>query len=202
MKNFLHKTRYKLRFYKNPAKKKLDIQLARSLSKKSSINKGVEFLIDTLSKYRKFKSNEKALFVGCRNPYEINYFKKHHQAQAIGIDLFSESKLIRIMDMHNLKFADNTFDLIFASHSLEHSYNPQRVVNEFIRVMEKNALCVIEVPVSYQIQGSDLIDFKNSKKVLKLFSKVKTKIIFEKITKKKENNTETDILSIIIKVEK
>jgi len=205
MENLVHKIKHYLKFHNNPTRNQLYIQLKRTLIKKKCVDKKrVEYLIDVLGKYKKFKSGEKTLFVGCRNPYEISYFKKYHQVQAIGIDLFSESKLIKIMDMHHLKFKDNSFDLIFASHSLEHSHNPQQAVNEFIRILKNNAWLVIEVPVNYQTQESDLVDFKNAKNILKLFSKTKADIIWQRLARKgdKFNHSGTDVLSLIIKLKK
>jgi len=205
MKNIVHKLKHYLKFHNDPAKEKLDVQLKRTLIKKKSVDKKrVEFLIDLLGKYKKFKSGERALFVGCRNPYEISYFKKFNQAKSIGIDLFSESKLIKVMDMHQLEFKDNSFDLIFASHSLEHSHHPQQAVNELIRVLKNNAWLVIEVPVNYETQESDLTDFKNTKTILKLFSKTKATVIWQRLARKgdKLNHSGTDVLSLIIKLNK
>lgn len=204
MKNLLHKIKHKIRFINSPAKEQLDVQLKRTLQKKKEVNKRVELLIDKLGEFRHFGPHEKVLFVGCRNPHEILYFKQYHQAGTGGIDLYSESNLIEIMDMHKLSFPDNTFDLVFSSHSLEHSYDPQKAVNEFIRVMKDEAFFVVEVPVNYRVTSADLIDFKDKTAILKLFSGIDTEVIWDRYTKKGEagNYSGTDVVSLILKVKK
>ncbi len=63
------------------------------------------------------------------------------------------------MDMHQMTFPDNRFDLIYCAHSLEHAYDVQKVVTEIRRVSRSGAIVVIEVPVHYETRGADLIDF-------------------------------------------
>lgn len=204
MHNFIHKFYLFLKFSKSPYKKYFDVQIQRTLNNKNRTQKRVEKLIDQLGKLNIFSSREKALFVGCRNIHEILYFKRKNTAKATGIDLFSESKLIKVMDMHDLKFADNTFDLIFSSHSLEHSYDPQKAINEFVRVAKKESWFVIEIPINYKVQGADLVDFKNEKEILKLFSVKKIELKYKKTLKKNnpQNCSGTDTLSLIFKINK
>jgi ubiquinone/menaquinone biosynthesis C-methylase UbiE len=73
----------------------------------------------------------------------------------MGIDL-SEEKLQRAVakgcsvvkaDMHNLSFIpDNEFDVLISSHSLEHTYNPSLVLNEFNRILKSDGLLFIVLP--------------------------------------------------------
>ena len=60
-----------------------------------------------------------------------------------------------------MKFPDESFDIIYSCHSLEHSFVPQQVINEIIRVSKKNAMIAIEVPVAYKTGGADLIEFND-----------------------------------------
>jgi SAM-dependent methyltransferase len=87
----------------------------------------------------------------------------------VGIDLFTESPDIFVMDMHNMTFPNNHFDIVYSSHSLEHSYNLHQVVQEIIRVAKDKAMVAIEVPVQYQTRGADLIDFRNLQNLLDVF---------------------------------
>lgn len=204
MYNWWHLLKLKTKYLFAPVKNDLLIQLERTLLRKNQSSKRVELLIDELTKVRHFKVGERALFVGCRNPHEIMYFKGFHDADAVGIDLYSEHSFIKIMDMHELSFQDDTFDLVFSSHSLEHSYNPQEAVNEFIRVMKDGGFFVVEVPVNYKVGKADRIDFKESSQIIKLLSNVKSEIIFNRYVKKgeEENFSGTDVVSLIIKVKK
>lgn len=59
------------------------------------------------------------------------------------IDLFSNSPWIDVMDMHEMDYADNSFDVIFCGWVLAYSQNPQRAVEEMIRVARPGAyICV------------------------------------------------------------
>jgi ubiquinone/menaquinone biosynthesis C-methylase UbiE len=49
-----------------------------------------------------------------------------------------------IADAQNLPFKDKTFELVYASHLLEHLENPFKVIKEFKRV-SKN-MVVVKVP--------------------------------------------------------
>ena len=64
------------KFFRHPNKKALNLQLKRTLVKKDTQNVGIINLIDKLTQYKKFNKNQRVLFVGCRNDFELNYFKK------------------------------------------------------------------------------------------------------------------------------
>lgn len=114
--------------------------------------------------------NSKILCVGCRNTAELDYFQSKGFRNIVGIDLFSEDPRIQIMDMHNLKFDENSFDIVYSSHSLEHSYDIQKVAREFIKVTRNQGLIVIEIPVRYTITEADRYDLKNIDGLLNCFS--------------------------------
>ena len=103
----------------------------------------------------------KVLCIGCRNRSELEYFKSKGKLEVVGIDLFSTGSDILVMDMHKMDFADDSFDLIFSSHCLEHSYDFKRVVKEIVRVARPGAWVAVEVPVHYRTTQEDLIDFKD-----------------------------------------
>jgi SAM-dependent methyltransferase len=63
------------------------------------------------------------------------------------------------MDMHALLFPADSFDAVYSSHSLEHSYDPDKVVREIVRVARNGALIAVEVPVSGQASAADRIVF-------------------------------------------
>lgn len=98
------------------------------------------------------------LAVGCRNAHELDVL---HAAgfEPIGIDLCSADRRIHAMDMHQLTFPDHSFDAVFASHSLEHSYDPDVVLREWARVVRMRGWWVIEVPIGYTQTAVDRHDF-------------------------------------------
>lgn len=51
------------------------------------------------------------------------------------------------VDMHNLhNIENNEFDVVYSSHTLEHAYEPVKVVKEFKRILRKTGLLVIVLP--------------------------------------------------------
>ena len=182
----------------------LNIQLCRTLSKKNDkTSRKYIYLIDKLKEKVDF-SNLKILCIGCRNMREINYFRSKGARKVVGIDLFSENKEIIIMDMHNMNFTDNTFDVIFSCHSLEHAKEPKKVILELVRVAKNNSIFVIEVPVNYETRGADLQDFKSLQNLKEIFKPYIREVLFEEyLTKKSQNNfAGTDIIRIIFKISK
>jgi SAM-dependent methyltransferase len=148
----------------------LDAQLLRTLLKKKyPIQEHTKLLINKLSECSDLKG-KRVLCVGCRNRAELEYIESNGAYEVVGIDLYSEDPRILVMDMHQMMFSDNSFDVVYSAHSLEHAYDVNQVADEFIRVTEENGLVVIEVPVRYQKKGStDLVDVEDLANLHKLF---------------------------------
>lgn len=70
------------------------------------------------------------------------------------MDLFSFDERIKVIDMHDINiFKNNSFDLAVSSHSLEHSFDYEKVIDELFRVLKNESILAIEVPVNYKTQG-------------------------------------------------
>jgi len=53
-------------------------------------------------------------------------------------------------DMHDLQWIDETFDVIIAKGVLEHALSPRLVIRETYRVLRKEGLFFVEVPINYE----------------------------------------------------
>src|SRR5215216_5261969 len=127
----------------------LATQLRRTLSKRETDpGAGAVALINTVAEAG--AAGGSVLCIGCRNPLELDRFRARGFGEVVGIDLFSQRDDILVMDMHELSFADDSFDVVYASHALEHSYDVDRVVREIARVGRDGAVVGIEVPVRVQ----------------------------------------------------
>src|SRR5215212_576980 len=116
----------------------LATQLRRTLSKRETDpGAGAVVLINRVAEER--SSSGSVLCVGCRNGLELDRFRARGFAEVVGIDLFSQRDDILVMDMHELSFPDDSFDVVYASHALEHSYDVDRVVREIARVGRDSA---------------------------------------------------------------
>ncbi|MBO0793374.1 MAG: class I SAM-dependent methyltransferase [Ktedonobacteraceae bacterium] len=84
-------------------------------------------------------ADKKMLHIGCG---------KHKVAGAVGLDItpLPGVDVVLDLDKEKLPFADNTFDIIYAHHVLEHLRNLPDVLAEIHRVCKKGALIDILVP--------------------------------------------------------
>ncbi|MFW9875819.1 MAG: class I SAM-dependent methyltransferase [Candidatus Thorarchaeota archaeon] len=182
----------------------LRLQLHRTITKKKDHSSSKQEYLINLLQERVELTGLKVLCIGCRSIEEINYFKKAKAGNTVGIDLFSEDKEILVMDMHDMTFNNNCFDVIFSCHSLEHAQDYNRAISESIRVAKKEAIFVIEVPVNYETRGADIWDFKSIDHIKSLFQPYIKEILLEEYsTKGSDNNfAGTDVARVIFQIAK
>jgi SAM-dependent methyltransferase len=136
----------------------LSTQLRRTLSKRETDpGIGAVTLINRVADQQ--PSGGAVLCVGCRNALELDRFRARGFQDVVGIDVFSQRADILVMDMHEMSFSDDSFDVVYASHALEHSYDVDRVVREIGRVARDGAVVGVEVPVRAQASTADRIVF-------------------------------------------
>lgn len=56
----------------------------------------------------------------------------------------------KVEDITNLSFEDNSFDIIYCSHVLEHIQNDHQAMLELRRVLKKQGYAIIQVPIADQ----------------------------------------------------
>lgn len=83
--------------------------------------------------------NKRFLDIGCGDGRTSNRIKSGY----IGIDLFAENP----MDAHELEFDSDLFDIVFCSHTLEHTISPLMCLLEIKRVVKESGDVIIGVPV-------------------------------------------------------
>ena len=94
------------------------------------------------------------LCIGCRHDSEVQDFL-NNKFIAIGIDIATESDFIAKIDAHKLnEFEFNKFDFVYASHSLEHMYDPKLVMRN-IKNLNPQGIH-ITLPFQNKNQGSIL----------------------------------------------
>lgn len=138
----------------------LDVQQRRTLSKRENDpGTGARELVRRVVELGGLGEGSSILCVGCRNPIELDLFRTAGVGEVVGIDLISQREDILVMDMHELAFPDDRFDAVYASHSLEHAYDPARVVAEIRRVGRPGAVVGVEVPLGDGSSDADRIAF-------------------------------------------
>jgi SAM-dependent methyltransferase len=137
----------------------LAVQLRRTLSKRANDpGVGARLLVDRVAG-ELVPAEASVLCVGCRNRVELDEFRARGFDEVVGIDLFSQDEDIRVMDMHDMAFPDDSFDVVYASHALEHAYDVQTAVREMARVARAGGLVAVEVPVRHRADPADGVEF-------------------------------------------
>ena len=72
--------------------------------------------------------------------------RKQLGAGYISADIRSKRAMIR-MDITSIQFDDETFDVIYCSHVLEHVVNEKAALLEFYRVLKKDGWAILLVPI-------------------------------------------------------
>ena len=80
-------------------------------------------------------------------------FKKMSNLDYITTALVNPRAMIR-MDIANIKFPDDNFDVILCYHILEHVKNDHRAMQELYRVLKPNAWAIIQVPIDFNLKNT------------------------------------------------
>lgn len=94
-----------------------------------------------------FTRNAKMLHVAPEYCF-IAPFRKLKNIEYITGDLISPWADVK-MDIQQIPFDDNTFDVIMCNHVLEHVTDDKKAMSEFYRVMKPGGWGIFEVPVDY-----------------------------------------------------
>jgi SAM-dependent methyltransferase len=110
-----------------------------------------------LNKFKKIANRSKSVLdCGCGDGSKLDKIIDQSVAKGSGIDL-TESAIkkarnnykkynFKIGSVENLPFNDNCFDFVYSSYVLEHVENPEKVINEMIRVLNVNGMLGIICP--------------------------------------------------------
>jgi len=140
----------------------LEVQQRRTLSKRANDpGAGARELVRQMVRLGGLTSSSSVLCVGCRNGVELDLLRAAGMGDVIGIDLVSLRPDILVMDMHDLSFEDDVFEAVYASHSLEHAYDVERVVREMARVGRPRAVVGVEVPLGEGSSDADRVSFRS-----------------------------------------
>jgi SAM-dependent methyltransferase len=181
----------------------LAIQLRRTLSKRETDpGIGAVTLINRVADQQ--PGGGSVLCVGCRNALELDRFRARGFDDVVGIDVFSQREDIKVMDMHDMTFADSSFDVVYCSHALEHSYDPARVAHELVRVARDGAVVGLEVPVRAQASAADRVVFSGLDELRRTFEPhIRQELLAEEQPPHSETNEQgTDIARLVFRVRK
>ncbi|GHE64709.1 SAM-dependent methyltransferase [Roseivirga thermotolerans] len=98
----------------------------------------------------------------------IDRFKSMENLEYTTADL--ESPLADVkMDVHDIPFEDNTFDVVFCNHVMEHVEDDIKAMSEIHRVLKKGGWAIIQSPQDYSrsttLEDPNITDPKEREKV-------------------------------------
>jgi predicted SAM-dependent methyltransferase len=94
-----------------------------------------------------FTKNIKLLHIAPEKVF-AEKISKMTNIEYIQADLNGSGEVIK-MDIENIQFPENSFDMILCNHVLEHVSDDRKAMKEFYRVLKPEGLAVIMVPINY-----------------------------------------------------
>jgi SAM-dependent methyltransferase len=111
----------------------------------------------------------RVLDLGPRNWKEVSLLRAAGLGEIEALDLFPHDPRIRRGDLHRMPFASDTFDLVFASHVLEHAWEPKRALAEVTRVLKSGGRLWVHLPRNFEPGVKDRINYDNAKAMVAFF---------------------------------
>jgi ubiquinone/menaquinone biosynthesis C-methylase UbiE len=107
---------------------------------------------------------EKGLLNHHQNPWKIlhiapepclaDLIQKMEQVEYLSIDLYNKNAMMK-MDITDISFSDESFDLIICSHVLEHIPDDRKAMRELRRILKLTGKALILVPIKSNITYED-----------------------------------------------
>lgn len=104
-------------------------------------------LLKSIPSIQKSQKKLRLLSIGPKNEGELLMYARYGFSwkNLIGVDLFSYSPKILAMDMHDMSFPDNSFDIVTSLWSIRYSYDLKKATKEIIRVAKDKAIIAVGI---------------------------------------------------------
>jgi ubiquinone/menaquinone biosynthesis C-methylase UbiE len=122
----------------------------------------IALVADMVNEFATFASPAmKVLEIGCGDGFSLDVMKSKGFNSVIGADInLNKLKFARqnghratLLDVHQLGVASNSVDAVYCTHTLEHSYNGYRALQEICRVLKPGGIVFLIVPDHTQRYG-------------------------------------------------
>lgn len=94
-----------------------------------------------------FTADKKLLHVAPEQPF-LERFRKMENLDYTTGDLVSPIADVK-MDIMNIPFDDNTFDVMICNHVLEHVESDIKAMQEVLRILKPGGWAILQVPINY-----------------------------------------------------
>jgi len=103
-----------------------------------------------------FRAKHKMLHIAPEYCF-IDRFKKLMNIEYTTADI--ESPLADVkMDVHNIPFKENEFDIIFCNHVLEHVNDDRKAMSEIYRTLKNGGWAILQIPLFYPLPEKTIED--------------------------------------------
>jgi len=92
------------------------------------------------------KSPKRVLHIGAEPEFERKLRECRH-INYLSADLNDSHAMIK-MDITNIQYPDNSFDIIYCSHVLEHVQEDRKAMREIYRVLKQGGWALLQVPIT------------------------------------------------------
>ena len=96
------------------------------------------------------KDNKKILHVAAE-PFLAEKLTKIYGENYLTADLFNPRAMVK-MDITDIQYSNNTFDVIICNHVLEHVIDDAKAIREFCRVLKSTGWAILLVPIKQSLE--------------------------------------------------
>lgn len=87
-------------------------------------------------------------------PQLSRHFSSKEYIDYLSADLMNPRAMVK-MDITDIQYPDNTFDVIYCSHVLEHVPDDRKAMREFHRVLKPGGWAILQVPITAETTFED-----------------------------------------------
>lgn len=103
-----------------------------------------------------FSANYKMLHIAPEYCF-IDRFSKLEHLDYVTADI--ESPLAKVkMDVHDIPFDEDTFDVLFCNHVLEHVNDDKKALSEIFRVLKRGGWAILQIPLFFPLPEQTIED--------------------------------------------
>lgn len=148
--------------------------------RKKDWDQNVKIFESKFSIFSSLSDNANILCVGSRYGEEVEAWRNRGYENVTGIDLIFYHPYTIKMDMHNLEFSDNIFNVVY-TNSLDHSSDLETAIKEIFRVATPNGGVMVDIELFNNHGDYETIEFTSIYDVKDVVDSLGMKYVFHDI---------------------